>query len=118
MHLTKEQIIAADDRKIVEIDCPEWGGIVRLRTLSGTERDAYEASLFQGEGADRKINIRNLRARLIVLCMVDSEGVRMFDDLDAELLGGKSGVALDPLFDECQKINGLGLRDIEAAREN
>jgi len=46
MTLNKEQILRADDLKTEEVDVPEWGGSVRVRVLTGTERDAFESSIY------------------------------------------------------------------------
>ena len=57
--LTADEIFEADDTKYDEVECPEWGGTVRLRSIKGTQRDAYEESVISGNGADRKMNLRN-----------------------------------------------------------
>ena len=41
----RETILAAQDSKRISVDVPEWGVTVYLRTLSGTERDAFEGGL-------------------------------------------------------------------------
>ena len=43
--LTKEQMLAADDIKSERVEVPEWGGDVMVRGLTGTQRDAWEASM-------------------------------------------------------------------------
>ena len=43
--LSKEAILAADDLPREKVNVPEWGGEVLVRTMSGTDRDAFEASL-------------------------------------------------------------------------
>ena len=65
--LTKDEILRADDLRLERVEVPEWGGEVVLRTMTGTERDAFEAELVegreQGGGGVGRINYRNLRAR-------------------------------------------------------
>jgi hypothetical protein len=34
MALKREQILKANDIKTIEVEVPEWGGTVRLRTMS------------------------------------------------------------------------------------
>ena len=48
--LTRSQILEAKDRDYETIDCPEWGGEVRLRSISGTQRDEYEQSMVEQRG--------------------------------------------------------------------
>ena len=35
MSLTKDQILQANDRQLITVDCPEWGGDVCMLPLSG-----------------------------------------------------------------------------------
>ncbi len=49
--LTKEAILAADDLPRETVLMPEWGGDVYVRTMSGTDRDAFESSLIARDGA-------------------------------------------------------------------
>lgn len=117
--LTRDQILGADDRPTEVVSVPEWGGEVKVRGLSGTERDAYEASIASPRPDGRKhINLRNLRARLVVLACVDPEtGDRLFRDDDAEALGGKSAAAVDRLFSVARRLSGLGEDDVEEMAE-
>jgi hypothetical protein len=116
--LTKAAILGQPDlgREFVEV--PEWEGGVWIRGLTGTERDAFEASLFAEKGGARSANLANLRARLVVLTAVDANGVRLFADGDAEALGEKSAKALDRLFTIAQRLNGLTDGDVEALAKN
>ncbi|MFE3382837.1 hypothetical protein [Streptomyces anulatus] len=42
-YLSAEQILDADDLAIEDVPVPEWGGTVRVKGMSGTERDRFEA---------------------------------------------------------------------------
>lgn len=115
--LSKAAILAAEDLPYREVDVPEWGGTVRLRTMSGTERDAWEASMVQQNGKVRKVNTANIRAKLLALALVDEEGARLFDDADIRLLGAKSAKVMDRLFDVARELNGLSEDDVEELAE-
>lgn len=108
--LTKEQILQADDRPIEEIEVDGWGGKVRVRGLTGTERDQYESSLLK---ASKQGDYRGVRARLVALSVVDTDGNRMFSFEEAERLSEKSAVALDKVFWVAQRLSGLRQKDIE-----
>ena len=43
-------------------------------------------------------NLENIRARLCLLCLIDEEGNRLFDEGDTFPLGGKIAAALDRIF--------------------
>ena len=85
--LTKEQILGAADLEHRDVAVPEWGGTVRVRCMTGEERDAYESALYNGD----KVNLDNVRARLLVLTVIDEQGARLFaDEADIAALGRKS----------------------------
>ena len=116
--LTKSAILAANDLKTQDVDVPEWGGTVRVRAFTGRERDAFEASMVRGDGKDRKVDLTNMRARLVALSVVDEAGQRVFSDEEVDLLGAKSGSALDRVFAVAQELNGLSGADVEALTKN
>ena len=96
--LSKSAILCANDLQTEDVDVPEWGGSVRVRSFTGRERDAFEASMVRGEGKDRKVDLTNMRARLVGLTVIDEGGQRLFTDEEVDLLGAKSGAALDRVF--------------------
>jgi len=108
--LTKEQILQADDRRMEEVEVPEWGGKVMVRGLTGTERDEFETELL---AAGRRGDYRGVRAKLVVRSIVDAAGAPLFTRADIDELGNKSGVALDRVFAVAQRLSGLRQKDIE-----
>jgi len=116
--LSRSDILAFSDLPTEDVAVPEWSGSVRVRTLSGAERDAFEAASLQARGKDRTVNLANLRARLCVLCLVDEQGARLFSDLDAEALGRKSAKALARVYDVAARLNGLTEADAEELAKN
>ena len=116
--LSKTEILTANDLQTEDINVPEWGGSVRVRSFTGRERDAFEASMVRGDGKDRKVDLTNMRARLVGLTVIDETGQRLFTDEEADLLGAKSGAALDRVFAVAQKLNGLSGSDVEELTKN
>ena len=114
--LSRDDILNADDLPYEDINVPEWGGDIRMRTMTGTERDAFETSIVTGDGKDR--NMRNIRARLVVRCAVDENGARLFADKEAPVLGKKSAKVLDRLFGIAQRMNGLSATDVDELAGN
>lgn len=115
--LTREQIVSAQDIVTESVDVPEWGGHVLIRSLTARKRDAFEASVALQNGKQR-MNWRDMRARLVALCLVDENGNRLFGDNDIATLSGKSGKALDRLFDACQKLNKMSDDDVADLEKN
>jgi len=116
--LTRDAVLAAADRPTQDVAVPEWGGTMRVRALSGTERDAFEAGIVQlrGDGS-RSINVQNLRGRLVALACVDEEGQRVFTDDDMVALGDKSAAALGRVFEVAQRLSGLTDDDVTELAE-
>jgi hypothetical protein len=110
--LTKEAILAANDLPTERVAVPEWGGDVLVRTMTGADRDAFEASLIGKEG-----RMENVRARLVSLTLCTETGERLFDDAEVAALGKKSARALDRVFSVAQRLNGIGTEQVEAAKK-
>jgi hypothetical protein len=118
MSLTREQILAAKDRKTETINVEEWGGDVIVASMSGADRDEFDQHLIaaQKEGADAWR--RQIRARLAVLCVVDENGDRVFTAADIAELGRKSAAALEPIYKAAMRLNKLGAEEVEKAAKN
>lgn len=116
--LNRKQILEVNDLTSRTIPVPEWGGDVIIKMMTGTERDLFEDSLFEGRGKDRKSNYKNLRAKLLTMCLVGEDGKRLFSDKDIESLGGKSAKALDRLYSIAAELNGIGAKEEEELTKN
>jgi hypothetical protein len=119
MPLTKDQILESSDLTSVEVQVPEWGGSVLVRTMTGADRDAFETSMVTiNPDGTRTPEMKNLRAKLVALTLVDEANNRLFDVSDIPRLAAKSSAALERVFDVSQRINGLGLKAEDAAIKN
>ena len=119
--LSKSAILMAADLPQEDVAVPEWGGTIRLRSLTGAERDAFEAAVFGRDGdpeAPHRVNYLNMRARLVALSAIGEDGQRLFEDGDIEALGKKNAAALDRLFDVCQRLSGITEHDVKALEKN
>lgn len=118
--LNKDAIAGVVDTTFEVVEVPEWGGSVRVKSLTATERDAFEASLVAGEGKNRKANLANIRAKLVASCLVDEVGNRLFLDASAgaSVLGAKNGAAMDRIFTVCQRLSGMSPADIAELEGN
>lgn len=113
--LDKDAILGAVDQKIEPVEVPEWGGVVYVRSLNGTERDAYEAAMVRlgVDGKPKEVRLQNMRARLCALSICDTEGKRLFAEADVETLGKKNAAALQRVFNVAQRLSGLTKRDVD-----
>lgn len=119
--LSRDEILNCQDLQTETVDCPEWGGAVIVRPLSGAERDRFEQSnlIRKGKGSkiDFEVNGVNIRARLCYLCIVDESGKRLFTEHDVDALGKKNSAALNRVFEVAQRLSGLTKQDIEELEE-
>lgn len=116
--LGRNQILDAKDLLTEDVPVPEWGGEVRVRMLTGEERDAYEASMVElKKDGSAKANRDNVRARLLILCIVNEQGEQMFNRADIKLLGRKSAKALERVIEKVNELNGITEKDIEELAE-
>lgn len=113
--LTREQILSNSDLKTEIIDVPEWGGEVRVATMSGFARDRFEASV---TGKNGGVNTQNIRAKLAAATIVDEHGTPIFDENDIAKLGKKSCAALDRIFATAQRLNLITDQDVEGLAKN
>lgn len=117
--LGKNDILKADDRRYETLTVPEWGGEVRICSLSGAERDRWEASLAKiGKDGQPKPDLINMRARLVAIAIVDEEGRRVFSDSDVLALGGKSSRALQRVFEAASELSGIEEDAVEKVKED
>lgn len=121
MVLSRDQILKADDLDIRVVEIPEWGGSVKVRALTGTERDRLEASVARtnARGEMMGLNLVNLRARLCAMTMIDEEGNLLFtSNADILALGGKAGTVLNRIFEVAQELSGITAEDVEKLTKN
>lgn len=113
MTLSRAEILATSI-PVETVDVPEWGGKVILRGLTASERDDYEQAMVETapDGSVRpKRKLDNVRASLVVRCIVNEQGEREFTDADAELLGEKDAAVIDELWDVCRRLCGMTTED-------
>lgn len=114
--LTKKDIQDADDRKTQMVDVPEWGGVVFVKTLSGSERDRIESRIYQeSKGGGVVVDIR---AMLVAAAAVDGAGKKVFEESDIGWLSEKSAIALDRVADVARMLAGMAIDSIDDAEKN
>lgn len=114
MTLTKDQILAADDLGLVEIEVPEWKGSVYCRVMACSERDAYENEWVQ----NKHKGVDNFRSKFLAKCLCDEKGNRLFTDAEIDKLAGKSAKVIARLWDQAMKHNALTDKDVEELAKN
>lgn len=113
--LTREQIVKSEDRKTEVVPVPEWGGEVIVKALSSAELDSWEQWI-----AEHRVGQHvcpNVRASLVVRAVVDENGNRVFGDGEVEVLGSKSGAAVDRIYAVASRLAARTIEDLEKLKK-
>lgn len=110
--LTKAAILGAGDLKTEDVPVPEWGGSVRIATMTGAARDEFRTAL----AADGEVPIGKFSAALLVATCVDEKGARLFTNEDMAALQAKSAKSLDSPAAVAMRLNGLGGAAVDEAK--
>ena len=112
--LSKTSILSVNDLQHEDVSVPAWGGTVRVRAMTGQERDEFRLALSQ-EGPTP---VGQFAAALLVATIVDESGNRLFSADDMAALQQKSAASLDGPSSVAMRLNGLGGRAIEEAKND
>lgn len=111
--LTAKQILTADDLPTEDVEVNEWGGTVRVRALTGAERDKLESSVVEQRGKKTRTNLLDFRAKLVAASVVDDSGQLIFTEKDIRSLSQKSAGALDKVAEVASRLSGMSDTDVE-----
>ena len=111
--LSAENILAAEDFRYAVVDCPEWGGSVRVRSLSGGQRTVITQRV-------QDKNTEDLEEMLVVMACVNEDGTRIFTNKDIEALKKKSAAVTSRIAKKVMEISGIGTEAaaVEEAKKN
>jgi len=118
--LNADAIRTADDLVYETVTVPEWGGDVIIRGLTAKERDAYDREIVSVDerGRTKLGRLENLRALLLVRCMVDEKHERLYRDADAKMLGDKSSKVVGDLYQIAARLSGMRDDEVEDVAED
>lgn len=111
--LSKAAILAAVDLKTEDVPVPEWGGTVRVASMSGKSRDE-----FFGRQPNGSVQYSQFAAAILVATIVDENGQVVFDEEDVDALRAKSPVAIERVVAVAMRLNGIGPNATEEAEKN
>ncbi len=112
--LTRADILAADDLKKIQVEVPEWGGSVYVRTMTGNDRDKFEDYCYSK--TDK--SVAGIMQLLLSMTLVDEFGVRLFNEDEIKVLGEKSAAPLSRLFEKARELNALNEKDVKDLEKN
>ena len=112
--LSKSAILGAADLKHEDVPVPAWSGTVRIRAMTGMERDAFRTSIASEAG----VPVGRFSAALLAATIVDESGVQLFTVDDIAALQAKSAASLDAPAEVAMRLNGLGAKSGPDAAKN
>lgn len=112
--LSKDQILAANDMDLLEIEVPEWSGSVYCRVMTVGERDAYEREWI----GKRETGVENFRTKFLQRVLCNKDGELLFSSDEVALLSKKSARVMARLWDKAMKHNHLMAEDVEELAKN
>ena len=114
MALTKDQILAADDMGLLEVNVPEWNGSVFVRVMSVGERDSYENEWM----VNKNKGVDNFRSKFLQRVLCDEKGELLFKAEEIASLAKKSARAITRVWEAAMKHNALTDGDVEELAKN
>ncbi|WP_426196183.1 hypothetical protein [Massilia sp. DWR3-1-1] len=112
--LNKAAILGAEDLKHEDVEVPAWGGTVRVRVMTGAERDEFRASVASEEG----VALGRFSVALLAATLIDESGARLFTLDEIDQLAEKSAASIDKPAGVAMRLNGLGGSAVEDAVKN
>ena len=111
------EILAKDDFTYAEIDVPEWGGTLRLRSLSGVQR-----TIITARAQKNKITADGLYEQMVIMAAVDEDGKPIFEERQhLEMLKMRNSSVTKRIGEKVMEISGFkpdAESDTESAEKN
>lgn len=110
-------IIATDDIRFEYVPCPEWGGKVRVRSITSKKRAELEKRLTEDkrtrQGITKEVNMQLFREWLVVYGCVKENGEPLFQSEHVKMLQDKSAGVIQRLTDAIMRLSGIGKDDVD-----
>lgn len=112
--------ITRKPREPRRVDLPWLGedAHVYVMPMTSREKDAFEKSLVKGKGKKRIVTEDNIRARIMVRCIVNQDGSRVLTDNDVNDMGNLDGQSADAIFLIAATESGITDEDVEEFAKN
>lgn len=119
-YATADDLLATTGkRRFTDFILPVCGAKVRIRSLTTSEIEQYQAAAVGEDGKRlRKDRMANAARRFIVLCVVDGDGNLVFKPTDIPRLGQMDGADCGSLYEACAKHCGIKDSDMEGIAKN
>lgn len=107
-----EELWEFNDDEVRDVVVPEWkingeAVTVRLKALSGTDRDAYESGMVRLVKGKQVPDMVNARARLVGMCAINENGDKLFTGEGVLRLGMRNAKAVNRLWEAACELSGI-----------
>ncbi len=113
MLLNKQQIKDADDLPSKIVSMPEWGGDVKIKTMSARHRIEFEK-----RNTTAKTELETMVNLVMFSCVDEHNNLMFVQKEDFDFLAEKSAKALIRLFEEAVSMSTLSNKGIEEKAKN
>ena len=104
--LTRDAILKTIHCVAAEVDVPELGGSVGIQRLSFADTVRLTAQP-ENDGDHETINHQVFLIRLLIACVCDKKGKRLFKESDFQALQHLPATAMQKMADVALQVNGL-----------
>jgi hypothetical protein len=105
-------------RRFTTVVLPISGHKLRIRSLTERELSAYQTTTVAASGGPRRERLNDAARRMIVLCVVDTDGNRLMTDQHIAKLADWDAADTNHLYQECAKHVGVSQVDVEDLVKN
>lgn len=117
MSLSRDEFLQRTKRRYANVTLRD-GQTVRLQSLTEGERSDFETAPIKQNDQQREERLKATRMRLLVRCIVDNEGKRLFGNEEYGLLAELDSSDTSRLFDKALEHTGFAESDVEAIAKN
>lgn len=105
--LSRHDVLNAEDFATAVVEVPEWGGSVRVRSLTADENEEVGFGLLTESGQMDPRKARGLNLKLVLWCTIDERGLQLFEEKDLRKLRLKSARPIERIAERVRQISGL-----------
>lgn len=109
--LNRDAILKAQDVATKEVSIPEWGGSIRVRSMTVAERNEFARRVASSEEKT------SVGAWLVTMLAVDGDGKSLFKPEDVSELEKRNAKAIDAVVNAILEINRIGDKEVAEAEK-
>lgn len=113
-YLTLDQIAKAKDLETMDLEMPEWGGTIKLQSISAAKR--LELAALVSENKEKQASSITMIAKFAIKNSLVEPKIESDDQVD--MLLSKSASAIEKIVEAFNKLAGMSDEAILEARGN